>query len=119
MNVDHEENIKVLVEDVLDEAQLIGTAVRAAMPLAKAAGSALLKGGAKLAKSKVGKTIGKAAAGEAARTGVHGVKEAGKAVRKKITSKLNPEKTKEKDFESEEEENNIKSIIDDACSSEE
>ena len=119
MNVDHEKNIKVLVEDVLNEAQLIGTAVKAAIPLAKTAGSALLKGGAKLAKSKVGKTIGKAVAGEAARTGVHGVKQAGKAVRKKITNKLNPEETKEEDFESEEEENNIKSIIDDACSSEE
>lgn len=119
MDVDHEENIKVLVEDVLDEAQLIGTAVRAAIPLARAASSALLRGGAKLAKSRVGKTIGKAAAGEAARTGVHGVKQAGKALRKKITSKLNPEEIKEEDFESEEEENNIKSIIDDACSSEE
>lgn len=103
----------------LNEAQLIAGAARAAVPLIARGAKALVPLAKKAIQSKAGKMIGNAAAQEAARTGIHGVKSLGKAARRKISDKLNTDYDDEEyseDFNSEEEENDIKCIIDDAIS---
>lgn len=101
----------------INEAQLIAGAARAVAPIIARGAKALVPAAKKVIQSKAGKMIGKTAAAEATKTGVHGVKSLGQAARKKISDKLHTNVPEENDdFNSEEEEINIKSIIDDALS---